>query len=125
MPVRRQIVVALALVLCGIGILALPAGLEGPRVIRFGPGHGPSLLDLVGIALVTPGGLWLLYVIFSRLAAVRLPSGALFGLGAGFGLGLGLTVASVFADFSAWWILGLSLVTLIEIFLIAGTWRRA
>ncbi|NUT22451.1 MAG: hypothetical protein HOV77_25035 [Hamadaea sp.] len=125
MPVRRQIVVALLLVVCGIGVLALPAGLEGPQVIRFGPGHGPSLLDLAGIVLLTPGGLWLLYLIFSRLAAARLPGGALFGVGAGFGLGLGLTIASVFADFAAWWIIGLSLVTLIEFFLIAGVWRRA
>ncbi|NUO60607.1 MAG: hypothetical protein HOV78_28405 [Hamadaea sp.] len=125
MPVRRQIVVALLLTMCGIGILALPARIEGPEVIHFGPGHGPSLVDLAGIALVTPGGLWLLWIIYCGLASARLPSGALFGLGAGFGLGLGLTVASVFADFPGWWTIGLAMVTLIEIFLIAGVWRRA
>ncbi|WP_433608131.1 hypothetical protein ACQP2P_34625 [Dactylosporangium sp. CA-139114] len=125
MPIRRQIVIALILVLLGIGVLALPAAAEGPRVIRFGPGHGPSLIDLVGIVLVTPGGLWLLWRIVSGLGAARLPTGALFGLGGGFGLGLGLTVASVFGDFTGWWIVGLGLVTLVEIFLLAGVWRRA
>jgi hypothetical protein len=40
-------------------------------------------------------------------------------------LGLGLTIASVFADFGAWWIIGLSALTLVEAVLLAKLWRTA
>ena len=122
---RRQTVLALVLVACGVGILALPATVEGPEVIHFGPGHGPSLLDLAGIALVTPGGLWLLTLLVRGLPALRLPTAGVFGLGAAGGIGLGLTIASVFAGFSAWWIIGLGLLTAVEAYLLVKVWRSA
>jgi hypothetical protein len=62
----------------------------------------------IGIALVAPGGLLLLWRIVARLGAARLPSGAIFDLGAGLGRGLGLTIASVFGDFAGWWTVGYS-----------------
>lgn len=125
MPVRRQMVIAALLTLAGVAVLALPASLEGPRIIRFGPGHGPSLLDLAGIALVVPGGLWLVGLIVRALPTLGLPGRASFGLGAVAGLGLGLTVASVFGDFAGWWAVGLAAVTIVEIYLLAAVWRRA
>lgn len=122
---RGHYALALLLIACGIGVLALPASLEGPQVIHFGPGHGPSLVDIAGILLVAPGGTWLLALIIRGLPSLRLPPLALVGLGALFGAGLGLTIASVFADFSAWWIVGLGLLTLVEAFLLAKLWRKA
>lgn len=124
-PTRRKYALALALVICGVGVLALPGSLEGPQIIHFGPGHGPSLLDLAGIALVAPGGTWLLALIVSALPSLNLSGRGLFGLGAAGGAGLGLTLASVFADFGAWWIVGLSLVTLVEAVLLIKVWRSA
>ncbi|NUT37856.1 MAG: hypothetical protein HOV79_32825 [Hamadaea sp.] len=125
MPVRRQLVIAALLIVAGVAVLALPASLEGPRIIRFGPGHGPSLLDLAGIALVVPGGLWLLAVLLRGLPALGLSARALFGLGVTGGVGLGLTVASVFGDFAGWWAVGLGAVTIVEVFLLTAVWRRA
>jgi hypothetical protein len=125
MPVRRQIILAALVVAVGVGVLALPAEWEGPQVIRFGPGHGPSLLDLAGIVLVVPGGVWLLTLLFRALPALSLSARAIFGLGAAGGGGLGLTLASVFGDFRGWWIIGLAAVSLVELFLLAQVWRRA
>jgi hypothetical protein len=122
---RRQTVLALLLVACGVGILTLPAAVEGPQVIHFGPGHGPSLLDLAGIALVTPGGLWLLTLLVRGLPALRLPPAGGFGLGAAGGIGLGLTIASVFGGFGAWWIIGLGMLTVVEAYLLVRIWRSA
>ena len=125
MPVRRQIILAALLIAGGVSVLALPAGWEGPQLIRLGPGHGPSLLDLAGIVLIVPGGLWLLTLLIRALPALDLPSRALFGLGAAGGAGLGLTLASVFGDYRGWWIIGLAAVSLVELFLLAMIWRRA
>jgi hypothetical protein len=82
-------------------------------------------VDLVGIALVVPGGIWLLALIVGALPSLDLSARSLFGMGAAGGAGLGLTVASVFADFTAWWIVGLSLVTLVEAVLLITMWRSA
>jgi hypothetical protein len=123
--IRRKCVLAIALVISGVGVLALPSSLEGPQIVHFGPGHGPSLVDMVGIALVVPGGIWLLALIVGALPSLDLSARSLFGMGAAGGAGLGLTVASVFADFTAWWIVGLSLVTLVEAVLLITMWRRA
>jgi len=124
-PTRRSYALALLLAACGVGVLALPASLEGQQIIHFGLGHGPSLVDLIGIALVIPGGTWLLVLIIRGLPSLRLPPAALFGLGALFGAGLGATLASVFAGFSAWWIVGLVLLTAAEAVLLTKLWRSA
>jgi hypothetical protein len=122
---RRQSALAILLVACGVGVLALPSSVEGPTLIHFGPGHGPSLVDTFGIALAAPAGMWLLALIVRGLPTLRLPAYALFALGTAFGAGLGLTIASVFADFGAWWIIGLSALTLVEAVLLAKLWRTA
>jgi hypothetical protein len=107
----------------GVAVLALPSSAEGPQVLHFGPGHGPSLVDLAGMALVVPGGLWLLVRIVAGLPSLRLRPAALAGFGALFGLGLGLTIASVFADFGAWWIIGLGMLTVVQAYALARLWR--
>lgn len=122
---RRQYALALLLVAVGVGVLALPSSVEGPQLIHFGPGHGPSLVDFIGIALVAPAGTWLLALIIRGLPTLRLPAYAVFALGAAFGAGLGLTIASVFAGFSAWWIIGLVMLTVVEAVLLAKLWRSA
>jgi hypothetical protein len=122
---RLQYALMLLLIACGVAVLSLPASMEGPELIHFGPGHGPSLVDIAGIVLVAPAGTWLLALIVRGLPGLRLPPIALFGLGASFGIGLGLTVASVFAGFSAWWIIGLVMLTVVEAVLLAKLWRSA
>lgn len=122
---RAYALLALLLVACGIAVLAVPSSAEGPEIIHFGPGHGPSLVDIAGIALVVPGGLWLLTLIVQGLPSLQLPPAALAGLGALFGVGLGLTIASVFAGFGAWWIIGLGMLTVAEAYVLARLWRSA
>lgn len=123
MSVRLQLTAALLLAVLGVGVLALPASLEGPRLVEFGPGHGPSTLDLVGIVLLTPGGMWLLAVLVRALPSLGLTPRALFGLGCAAGLGLGLLLASVYAGFTGWWAIGAAALALTELVLIVGVWR--
>lgn len=124
MSVRRQLLLALILILAGVGVLALPASLEGPRLVEFGPGHGPSAVDLVGIALLTPGGFWLIAVLVRAMPSLGLAPRVLFWLGCAAGFGLGLLIASAFAGFAGWWAVGAVLLALAELWLVAVTWRR-
>lgn len=117
-------ITALLLAIFGVGVLSLPASLEGPRLVEFGPGHGPSTLDLVGIALLTPGGMWLLAILVRAVPSLGLAPRTVFGLGCAAGLGLGLLLASVFGGFAGWWAVGAVALALTELVLIVAVWRR-
>ncbi|WP_146605661.1 hypothetical protein [Micromonospora craterilacus] len=123
MSVRHRLAAALVLTVAGVLVLALPDSLEGPRLVEFGPGHGPSTLDLVGIALLTPGASWLLAMLVRALPSLAYQPRTLFGLGAAGGLGLGLLLASVFAGFTGWWAIGALTLTAVELVLLARLWR--
>jgi hypothetical protein len=118
--VRGQLVVALVLVAVGVGVLALPASVEGPRLVEFSPDHGPSALDAFGIVPLVIGGMWLNVALVRGLPAMRLGARWLFGAGVLAGFGLGALVASVYAGFASWWIIGAAVLGLATTVL-AGT----
>lgn len=101
---------ALGLLLSALVLFALPAQVEGPVLLRVGPGHAIAVLDAVAIVpLVTSSSLF-----FWGLWRERIPLGGLIRryparsatvafLG---GLGFGLLVASVFSGFFWWWAIG-------------------
>ncbi len=124
MSIRHRLAVALGLTVAGVLVLALPDSLEGPRLVEFGPGHGPSALDLVGIALLTPGASWLLVMLVRAVPSLEYTPRTLLGLGAAGGLGLGLLLASVFAGFTGWWAIGALALTAVELVLLARVWQR-
>ncbi|MEU5788250.1 hypothetical protein ABZ754_11015 [Micromonospora purpureochromogenes] len=123
MSVRRRLAASLVLTVAGVSILALPDSVEGPRLFEFGPGHGPSALDMIGIALLTPGASWLLVTLVGALPLLEYTPRVLLGLGGAGGLGLGLLLASVFAGFTGWWVIGALTLTAVELVLFARVWR--
>ena len=94
----------------GIAVLALPAQLEGPPLVRISPGHALSLLDGVGVVPLVVGSLWLHVGLWRRRSALAQWAQGWPVAGAGLvfaaGLGLGLLLAAVFSAFSWWWALG-------------------
>jgi hypothetical protein len=103
-----------SLLALALGLLVVPAGLEGPVLVPISPGHGLSLVDMValvpllaGVALLF-GGLWQRRMRLDA-ALTRRPWSARAGAFVA-GLGLGLLMASVFAFFW-WWAIGAALLT--------------
>ncbi|MEU5940398.1 hypothetical protein ABZ807_14655 [Micromonospora sp. NPDC047548] len=123
MTVRQRLAAALVLTGAGVLVLALPDGVEGPRLVTFGPGHGPSRLDLIGIALLAPGASWLLVTLVRALPSLEYTPRVLLGLGGAGGLGLGLLLASSFAGFAGWWAVGALTLSAVELILVAMVWR--
>ena len=101
---------AFALLLSALVLFALPAHVEGPVLLRVGPGHAIAVLDAVAvIPLVASSslffwGLWRQRVLLTVL--VRRHPGRSTTLAFLLGLGFGLLVASVFSDFFWWWAIG-------------------
>jgi hypothetical protein len=105
-PYRGQALVGLALVLLGVGLLAVPGGSEGSVLVPISEGHGLSAVDAVGAGLLAAGGTWLEVLVIRRLPQLGLSPRVLFGLGLLAGAGAGLVVASVFSGFFWWWAVG-------------------
>ena len=100
----------LGLIGVGVAIMALPASLEGPVLVRVSPGHALATLDAVGLVFLLLGSVvvyWLLWAQRRRL--IRYVSyQPVVSLGGAFvsGAGLGLLVASSFSGFFWWWAIG-------------------
>jgi hypothetical protein len=112
------------LAVTGVVILALPARLEGPRLVELGAGHAVSVLDLVGIVPLVAGSVWLhsgLWIRRRRLEAwVRERPGtavAVFSAGA---FGLGLLLASAISSFFWWWAVGAVLFVVMHVPVVMG-----
>lgn len=101
---------ALTLIALGIGVLALPASVEGPPLVPISPGHALSLVDAVGVVPLLVGstslhyGLWRRRTRLARWVGRRPGAGAAVWFAAG--LGLGLLLASAFSTFFWWWAIG-------------------
>src|SRR5687767_10747334 len=105
-PYRMQIAICGALVVVGIGVLAIPSAYEGRVLVPISEGHGLSAVDTVGACLLAFAGTWLEVLVVRRLPYLALAPRALFGLGLAAGLGIGLVVASAFSGFFWWWAVG-------------------
>jgi hypothetical protein len=123
-PPGRQVLAASALVVVGLLLLCVPAGHEGPVLVRISEGHGLSVLDGVGAGLLALGGTWLEVLVVWRLPRLALSPRALFGLGLLAGIGIGLAVASVFNGFFWWWAIGAGAVGVAALVLVPRTARR-
>ena len=124
MPIARQVLVAGLLVLVGLALLAVPARVEGPVLVPISEGHGLSLVDAIGAALLAVAVTWLEVLIVLRLPRLGLSPRALFGLGLLAGVGIGLAVASSFRGFFWWWAVGGACVAAAALVLVPLTARR-
>ncbi|MEV1331916.1 hypothetical protein AB0J20_20340 [Micromonospora costi] len=121
---RAQVAITAVLIVAGVLILFVPAGDEGPVLVRVSEGHGLSAVDGVGAALLAIGGTWLEVLVVRRLPHLALPPRALFGLGLLAGLGVGLLIASVFSGFFWWWAVGATALGVAILVLVPLTARR-
>ena len=110
MSVSRWPGIALATVAAGIALMAAPAGIEGPVLVRISPGHALSVLDTVALFPLLTGMSFLYAGLWRRRARLRRtaresPGVAVTAVFAA-GLGLGLLIASAFSVFFWWWAVG-------------------
>lgn len=105
----RGLIGWLVLSAVGIVIVALPD--EGERIMSFSVGHGPSLVDALGMLMLVLG--WLLFVVplwrlrssirwRRRLGLVAMSAAV-------------LTVWSVVTDTGAWWVLGAAVLVAVQV----------
>ncbi|MCP2258056.1 hypothetical protein LX15_001743 [Streptoalloteichus tenebrarius] len=115
MRVRAQFLVATASVVAGVGVLLAPAA-DGTRPPGLPWGHGPSSVDLLGLAGVGLGLAWLVALVVRYLPAVRRRLGdrPLFVLALLGGFGLGSALVSVL-DGGPWWAPGLVVASLASV----------
>jgi hypothetical protein len=119
---------ALVSVAAGLGVLALPAGVEGPHLIDISVGHAITAVDLVGIVPLLVGTMWLHAGFWSRRAClaewVRESPGRATGVLCLGALGLGLLLASAFSAFFWWWAVGAILFVAMHVPVLVAAFRR-
>jgi hypothetical protein len=98
----------------GVVMNALPD--PGESVVSLGSEHGLSVLDLVGVAVLLAGWLVVATEVWRRRARVLHRVAAPERIGAAFaaGVGLGLLSASLFNEWSWWWVLGAALLVAVQ-----------
>lgn len=127
-PHRARTVVLLVvwwLVWSGIGVLLIAAPDSGPRVLSFSGAHGPGVVDLAGVVAACVGNAapwW--YIARHRARVAALPTAARGVLWFTAGVGTGLVIASVFADFAAWWAVGTAAIVALQVTMFAVVCRR-
>jgi hypothetical protein len=120
---RGQTLIGVALVLLGVGLLAVPGSSEGAVLVPISEGHGLSAVDTVGAGLLAVGGTWLEVLVIRRLPRLGLSPRVLFGLGLVAGVGVGLVVASAFSGFFWWWAVGAAVLGLVILGLVVRMLR--
>ena len=113
--VRNRRVLAVALVVVGSVVVALPD--SDRRLVSLSEEHGPSPLDAVGIAVLLVGWLVAARELWARRHAVLRQAGRRGTVAASFatGLGVGFLVASVFGEFAWWWAIGAALLAAVQV----------
>ncbi|SHE70455.1 alanine:cation symporter family protein [Streptoalloteichus hindustanus] len=117
MRVRAQLLTAAVAALTGVGLVLSPVG-DDTRLLELAPGHGPSAGDLLGLALVVVGVVWLEALVLRYLPAVRRRLGdrPLFAIALLGGFGFGIAVVSAVQG-GPWWTTGLLLASLSSVVL--------
>lgn len=93
----------------GVGVVAIPD--EGPPMFSLSDGHGPSAVDMLGVALILIGwtafvrGLWSMRSIVEH----RLLWGVIAVAG------VVLVVWSVGTDTGSWWVLGAGVLVAVQV----------
>jgi hypothetical protein len=98
----------------GVVMNAVPD--PGESVVSLGSEHGLSFLDLVGVAVLLAGWLVVATEVWRRRARVLDRVAPVERIGAAFaaGIGLGLLSASLFNEWSWWWVLGTALLVAVQ-----------
>lgn len=104
---RRRLLVWLLGSAVGAFVVALPDG--GPRVLSLSETHGPSWLDLAGIAVVVAAWLPVPHLFWSQRAALRDAMAVLVVLAALVTVGAAVVVLSIATDAGATWAVGVVL----------------
>jgi hypothetical protein len=121
---KTALLVWLGLTAVGAAVVALPD--RGPRVVSFSRAHGPGVVDAVGIAVMLTGWVVFLVALWRRRQRIALRANTPRGLAVAFvlGLGAGLVVASVAADVSYWWVIGVACLVGAQLAMgwLAGPW---
>lgn len=121
MPIRT--ILPLLTILTGIVIVSLPD--SDRRLFSLSAAHGPSSLDALGLVLILVPYLYFVFRAWQKRSAIaNWSSDAIFKTGLFiFGLGAGLVIASVAGDFPDWWIIGASLMAIVQIPIFIKTLR--
>jgi hypothetical protein len=119
-PMRKPFVLAMFALLSAIGVAVVALPDSGPRLVAISEAHGPSILDLAGIALLLAASCILWGYLWTARGSLmssppRLRSTWIFGAG----LGTGLILASVASDFTLWWAVGAALLLAVQLSLFA------
>lgn len=115
---RRGLWTWVVLSLLGAGVVALPD--DDVRIFSFSSGHGPSLLDAVGIVLLIGG--WIAFVFPMWRARSLIPHRGVLG---GFAvIAAGLTAWSVATDTGVWWMLGTGILAILQLAAAVSAMRR-
>jgi hypothetical protein len=131
-PTSQWLAWSVGLLVIALLIFALPSSIEGPVLVRLGPGHAITVVDALAIvplliaSLLLYAGLWRARSPLREFVR-RHPGRAVAGSFTG-GAGLGLLLASVFSAFFWWWAIGATLIVvavLAACFLAARSSRAA
>ncbi|TJY40847.1 hypothetical protein E5161_17060 [Cohnella pontilimi] len=110
-----QLIIGFILMILGAIIISCPD--NNQRLFSISHEHGPSLLDFIGILILLFGYFFIIIRIWKyqknlrKYFETKIFRILLFMSG----LGTGLLIASVAGDFKQWWIIGCSILTLIQI----------
>ena len=112
---RAALVVWAACSAVGVAIVALPD--DGPRIVSFSEAHGPSALDALGIGFLLVGWAAFVAALWRRRERVAARAGTGWALGGPFalGLGAGLVIASAASDYPHWWVVGASVLLVVQV----------
>ena len=107
-----------------VGCLAMAAGVvinglpdRGDSLVSLGSEHGLSGKDLVGVVVLLAGWLLVAREVWMRRARVLAAVAAPERIAAAFvgGLGLGLLFASLFNEWTWWWIVAVALLVAVQL----------
>jgi hypothetical protein len=107
--VGRGLAVWVACSLAGVAVIAFPD--DGRRLASFSDGHGPSAVDAAGIVVLIIGWLPFVVALWTARSAIE-HRGALIAFAA---IGALLVIWSVATDSGAWWVLGIVLLSCVQI----------
>ena len=93
-------------ILSGIGLVTILIPDTGRRLFSLSEGHGPSLVDGIGILLLLAGWVALDIATWRRRRALSLRREMIVLMGAAGVAGAGLVLWSVLGDHGLWWIVG-------------------
>jgi hypothetical protein len=115
---RRALLFGVSLIAGGVIVVALPD--SGQRLFSLSGRHGPSLVDAIGVAFLLAGWVVVVVAVVRRGERVARRAGV-WGVTAAVivaALGLALIGWGVVGDHGPWWVAGVALVVLPQIWAI-------